>query len=462
VKTKIITFDRLFIISTLLELALLISAPAQSHDAIACSQLFQIHRNGNFESHERYGDQNTLSHLNSVVTGLAQLTVDINAAIADGQLDRAAVLRADLKRKYLEAEGRGIDLSPYLALLQQISKSANEAIHTRNESHSEQKKSRLRAKEAERELLPWTTIRVIDSEDGGFNSASFSPDHSAYPDHSIIATASNDRTAKIWSPITGDLILTLKGHTSWVRSARFSPDGSRIVTASDDQTAKIWNPITGILILTLKGHSHWLSSASYSQDGYRIVTASRDSTAKIWNATTGELITTLIGHMDWVHTAAFSPDGSRIVTASNDRTAKIWNAITGELITTLRGHTNRLNSTAFSPDGSRIATASDDGTAKIWNAITGELITTLTGANNKAINSAVFSPKGSRILTASDDKTAKIWNALTGDLIATLTGHAHWVSSAVFNHDASQVLTTSGDGTTKVWTQIDLETPTQL
>ena len=36
-------------------------------------------------------------------------------------------------------------------------------------------------------------------------------------------------------------LLTLRGHTSGVRSASFSPDGSRVVTASDDGTAKVWD-----------------------------------------------------------------------------------------------------------------------------------------------------------------------------------------------------------------------------
>ncbi len=39
-------------------------------------------------------------------------------------------------------------------------------------------------------------------------------------------------TVKVWDADKGSETLTLKGHTSVVRSVAFSPDGKRIVSAS--------------------------------------------------------------------------------------------------------------------------------------------------------------------------------------------------------------------------------------
>jgi WD40 repeat protein len=64
----------------------------------------------------------------------------------------------------------------------------------------------------------------------------------------------------------------------------FSPDGRRIVSGSDDDTLKVWDAETGQEMLTLEGHSDWVRSVSFSPDGRRIVSGSDDNTLKVWDA----------------------------------------------------------------------------------------------------------------------------------------------------------------------------------
>ena len=60
------------------------------------------------------------------------------------------------------------------------------------------------------------------------------------PDGMRLATGSHDGTAKVWDVAGGRELLTLKGHTGWVRSVSWSPDGTRLATGGDDNTAKVW------------------------------------------------------------------------------------------------------------------------------------------------------------------------------------------------------------------------------
>ena len=104
--------------------------------------------------------------------------------------------------------------------------------------------------------------------------------------------------------------LTLAGHQAEVWTVAYSHDGSRVATASQDKTARIWEAATGKLLLTLSGHTESVNGIAFSPDGTRIATTSDDHTAKVWDAATGRELFT-VRHGDLVLRLAFSPDGTR-------------------------------------------------------------------------------------------------------------------------------------------------------
>jgi WD40 repeat protein len=79
-------------------------------------------------------------------------------------------------------------------------------------------------------------------------------------------------------------------HDGEVLSAQFSADGQRVATATWDKTARVWNVATGKAIGEPMRHDSYVRSAQFSADGQRVVTASEDNTARVWDATTGKAI----------------------------------------------------------------------------------------------------------------------------------------------------------------------------
>jgi WD40 repeat protein len=266
------------------------------------------------------------------------------------------------------------------------------------------------------------------------------------PDGQTLATASWDKTVKLWKR-DGTLLKTLEGHTDGVRSVKFSPDGQTLASASLDKTVKLWKR-DGTAIATLKGHGDSLVKVSFSPDGQLLASASTDKTVKLWQLD-GTLWKT-IPHADVVVDVSFSPDGQTLATASGENTVQLWR-LDGTLIATLKGHQDAVRGVSFSPDGQLLATASLDKTVKLWQLSGNKpiLLTTLRG-HGTGIWAVSFSPDSRVIASGSGDNTVKIWTR-DGTLLTTLSGHRSEVRGLSFSPDGWVLASASFDNTVKLW-----------
>ncbi len=280
------------------------------------------------------------------------------------------------------------------------------------------------------------------------------------PDGQTLASASWDRTIRLWDPHTAQLKTLLIGHKNIVYGIVFSPDGQTLASASPDTTIRLWDPHTGKHKTSLRAHTGFshagFFSVAFSPDGQTLATGgdSSDRAIRLWSLREEKNIRTLTGHTDRITSISFSPDGQTLASGSADNTIRLWNLNNGQLKTTLTGHTREVESVAFSPDGQILASGSRDRTIRLWNPETGKLKSTLTGYTDW-INPLAFSPDGQILASGSQDQRIRLWDAQTGEYKNTLQEGAGHIISVVFSPDGQLLASGREDGTVRL---LDVQT----
>ncbi|EDX06406.1 transducin beta-like protein 3 [Drosophila simulans] len=130
------------------------------------------------------------------------------------------------------------------------------------------------------------------------------------PNNKLIATASQDKTAKVWLAESNTLQGVLRGHTRGVWSVRFSPVDQIVLTSSSDCTLRLWS-ISNFSCIKRFDQECTILRAEFLDHGKFIISAASDGLLKLWNIKTNTCLQSLDEHNDRVWALAVSARSNR-------------------------------------------------------------------------------------------------------------------------------------------------------
>jgi cytochrome c len=228
-----------------------------------------------------------------------------------------------------------------------------------------------------------------------------------------MATAGADGRIAIWTAGRQQPDRVFEGHTGPIVALAVSPDASTLASASWDRTVRLWSLSDGTSRV-LEGHSQNVNGVAFMPDGQSLVSVGYDLTARIWRLRDGTSeIATLPAPLNAV---AIAPDGE-IVTGAADGRLRMMTADGKESGSAMAGATP-IVALAISHDGALIAAAGIGGTVTIVDRKARTVMRTLVGLG-MPVWSVAFLPDGATLLSGDADGKIRRWNVLTGDAIGS-------------------------------------------
>ena len=315
--------------------------------------------------------------------------------------------------------------------------------------------------------LPWSAeYQTLEAHSDSVTSVTFSPDGS------LLATASWDKSIRLWDSRSGEEKHVFDTESSTGRLV-FSLDGQMLgagfYSYSEEKqwTVRLWNVQTGEHTRTFQGNGGHMHLIFFSSDE---VIGALDSGQRLMNLTTGVIHSLEVPPYP-IQAVAFSADGQIMVRATQDTTVQLCETQSGKEIKALPGYDRYFNTLTFSPGGRKVLWVTSYSSSRLSkniyppglasgahdtresDAYSGGFINSDEDSPGE-VSAVAYSPTGHAVKLIYENNRLGLWKSACNEvleLVQDFIGHEDLVIATAFASSSDYIISASRDSTIRLW-----------
>ncbi|XP_029007088.1 kinesin-like protein KIF21B isoform X7 [Betta splendens] len=301
----------------------------------------------------------------------------------------------------------------------------------------------------------------------------------------LLFTGSKDRTCKMWNLVTGQEIVTLKGHPNNVVSVKYSPSSCLVFSVSTSYI-KVWDiRDSAKCVRTLTSSGQVVSGDACAGATTRTITfaqgecqinqialnlsgsvlyAAAGNTVRMWDLNRMQAMGRLTGHIGPVMclTVGQSLLGKdQVITGSKDHYVKVFDVAEGTLGNIGPAHNfeppHYDGIECLAVQGDVLFSGSRDNGIKKWDLEQQELTQQIPNAHKDWVCALAYVPGRPMLLSGCRGGMLKVWNVDNFTPIGEVRGHDSPINAICTN--SRQIFTASSDCRVKLWSYVPGLTP---
>lgn len=186
-----------------------------------------------------------------------------------------------------------------------------------------------------------------------------------HPTQPFLLTSSDDMLIKLWNwEKAWSCQQVFEGHTHYVMQIVINPkDNNTFASASLDRTVKVWQLGSASPNFTLEGHEKGVNCVDYYHGGDKpyLISGADDRLVKIWDYQNKTCVQTLEGHGQNISAVCFHPELPIIITGSEDGSVRVWHSGTNRLEISLTYGLERVWTISSLKGSNNVAIGYDEG-----------------------------------------------------------------------------------------------------